>query len=376
MAINAFISRALLFAVALAFPAISAAADYKTDGFSFVSDGHLLDGIISRPADGKAASILILAHGYGPTNVVAGDQFQDLRAKFTELGISVVVWDKPGCGNSEGEFDINQPIESSADEIVAAVTALRKTGEAGADQIGVIGFSRGGWIAPLAINKQPDISFWISVSGTDNFESWGYLLRSNMALEGYAPADITIVYNEWINGNLIFDQGGSYEQYLSATRNFRSNAFVQRLTGQAHVENTPGTPEYAAAREDYLSKQTVHRDKGIQYDDETGLPIVLEGFDTILSSITGPVLAIFGDNDRHVNWRAAKALYERTIGVNDPSQLTIKVFEGADHGLRMGKTGGFFEPHSREYWDLPYADGYYQAMIEFVCQNGFCVKSR
>lgn len=352
------------------------AADYETDGFSFVSDGKVLDGIISRPAGRDAASILILVHSYGPTNVVAGDRFKDIRAKFTAKGISVVAWDKPGCGNSEGTFDINQPIESSAIEVVDAIAALKQSSEAGADQIGLMGASRGGWIAPVAISKRPDISFWISVSGTDNFENWGYLLRSNMALEGYSPAETTIVYNEWINGNLIFNEGGDYEQYLSATRNFRQNAFVQKITGQTYVEHTPGTPEYTTAREEYVAAQTQHQAKGICYDAATGLPIVVQDFDKILSAISGPVLSIFGDNDKHVNWRTTKALYERTIGAREPSRLTIKVFEGADHALRMGKTGGYFEPHSREYWDLPYAEGYYEAMIDFVCENGFCAGGR
>lgn len=261
MAIKALISGTLLFLSSVITTAAFAAADYKTDGFSFVSDGNVLDGIISRPVAGDAASILILVHSYGPTNVVAGDRHKDIRSRFAAKGISVVVWDKPGCGNSEGAFDINQPIESSAIEIVEAVAALKASGEPGSEQIGLIGFSRGGWIAPVAISKRPDISFWISVSGTDTFENWGYLLRSNMALEGYSPSDVNIVYNEWINGNLIFNEGGSYQQYVSATKNFRRNAFVQKITGQTYVEHTPGTPEYATAREEYVAAQLDHRSK-------------------------------------------------------------------------------------------------------------------
>lgn len=101
MAIKALISGTLLFLSSVITTAAFAAADYKTDGFSFVSDGNVLDGIISRPVAGDAASILILVHSYGPTNVVAGDRHKDIRSRFAAKGISVVVWDKPGCGNSE-----------------------------------------------------------------------------------------------------------------------------------------------------------------------------------------------------------------------------------------------------------------------------------
>lgn len=126
-----------------------ASSMFTTEKFWFKSSGKYLSGIISRPKNIKVNAIVIIVHGYGRTNVVEDDWYHEFRSKFTSKGISVLVWDKPGCGKSEGEFDINQPVASSADEVVSAMCALRKEKEAGSDQIGLWGGSRAGWIAPL-----------------------------------------------------------------------------------------------------------------------------------------------------------------------------------------------------------------------------------
>ena len=175
---------ALIFLISISTLACSifTTEDFTTEEFTFESSGVKLNGIISRPKTTEVNSIVIIVHGYGRTNVVKNNGYHELRSKFTSKGISVLVWDKPGCGKSEGEFDINQPVDSSADEVVSAIDALRKKKEAGSDQIGLWGVSRAGWIAPLAINKEPSVRFWISISGTDGFENWGYLLRSNLGI--------------------------------------------------------------------------------------------------------------------------------------------------------------------------------------------------
>ena len=364
----------LLFMMMFTGQSLSANDNFSTEEFSFNSAGMKLNGIISRPINNDATSIAIIVHGYGSTNVVAGNWYYSLRKRFTDMGIAVLVWDKPGNGKSEGEFDINQPVDSSADEIVAAIKELKQNAEPGSSQIGLIGGSRAGWISPLAINKQPDIKFWISISGTDGYESWGYLLRSNLELEDYSATDIKQIHQEWIDGNRIFNAGGSYEDYLIGTIMFRKNPLVQKLTGREYVAHTPGSEAYELAKQAYLDAQKEFMAEGHKFDPDTGLEIVIKDFDKVLNKVSIPVLALFGSNDRHVDWRKTKALYEKTLGKRAPSLLTVKVFEGADHSLKMSKTGGYFESHNQQYWQLPYAEGYYETISEWLCNNNFCAR--
>jgi uncharacterized protein len=120
-----------------------------TQTFSFEVHGNRLVGLLDIPNNQTPTSTIIIVHGYGKTNVVEQNWYSDLRSNFARIGISVLVWDKPGCGQSGGEFDINQPVESSAEEVVAAVHALQAREVMGGQRIGLWGISRAGWIAPL-----------------------------------------------------------------------------------------------------------------------------------------------------------------------------------------------------------------------------------
>ena len=155
----------------------------RTGEFAFEVDGQRLVGLLDRPASREAGATIVLVHGYGKTNVEAEGWNLDLRSHFGRLGINVLVWDKPGCGRSEGEFDIDQPVASSAAEVVAAVRVLKEREIPGSEMVGLWGISRAGWIAPLAMRDEPAIDFWISVSGTDDKENARYLLEQLLAAE-------------------------------------------------------------------------------------------------------------------------------------------------------------------------------------------------
>ena len=81
----------------------------QPEGFSFEIDGNRLVGLLNTPEHNQATSTIIIVHGYGKTDVVEGDGYTDLRAYFTRLGMNVFVWDKPGCGPSQGDFDSKNP---------------------------------------------------------------------------------------------------------------------------------------------------------------------------------------------------------------------------------------------------------------------------
>lgn len=352
---------------------VMASSKFVTEQFSFLtSKEERLYGIISRPENIKPKSIVIIVHGYGQTNVVKGFQYQKLRSKFTSQGVSVVVWDKPGCGESEGEFDINQPVESSAKEILAAIRKLKQRREPGVEKIGLWGVSRAGWIAPLAISQESSIKFWISVSGTDAHENWGYLLRSSLKIAGYSSAKIDAIHQSWINKNTLFWSGADYESYLKAGKEYWQDEIIQKLSGQIYVENEPGSSEYESGRKLYYQNQKKWLSNDNSFNTELGLEIHVPEFEKILKSVSIPVLAIFGDNDRNVDWKKTKSLYENTIGVNNNSKLTIKVFENADHNLRLSKTGGYLETQQNDYVKYPIVDGYYDVMVQWLCTNDFC----
>ena len=297
-------------------------------------------------------------HGYGETNVIEWNSFRELRARLAGIGVASFVWDKPGSGSSEGEFDINQPVASSAEEVVLAAGFLRLIDAPGSAKIGVWGVSRGGWIAPLALAQDDNLAFWISVSGVDEKETFGYLLESNWRLEGYSEDRIDLLLGQWIDSNLAGIEGKSYSEFMALTPDYRADPFVLELVG--------GEPAFNEA--EFEKHKKTWQQLSPLVDPQSGLVVYVENFDELLSGLNIPVLALFGEKDLTVDWESAKSLYERTIGENPNASLSIRTFPDGNHNLHQSETGGFHE--TLELLKNPrIVDGYYDAIVTWLEQH-------
>jgi pimeloyl-ACP methyl ester carboxylesterase len=329
-------------------------APMTTAPFEFVAAGHVLRGVIDLPAGRAPRAVVLFVHGYGPTNVVAQNWYYDLRSRFTDLGMATVAWDKAGCGKSEGTFDIGQPVESSAREIAAALRQIREKTLPGVAKIGLWGISRAGWIAPMAMAQDPGIAFWISVSGTDDKENFPYFIESNFRIEGRSDAQIGQLMSEWRRGFELTAHGGTFEAYLDATKTLRHDPFMILLTG---------SPD--RSRAEFVEEQRRFRSGESKVDDETGLMIYVPDFRDLLLRLNMPVLALFGEKDRNVDWRKTRALYMDTIGRNPKAQLTVKTFPDGNHNIHESGTGGYRE--MLEILKAPtMSEGYYEAILGWL----------
>ncbi len=324
----------------------------RTEKFEFQFENKTLRGLIESPIDRKASAIVIIIPGSGKTDFVRGNWYSELRDKFVQAGLTVCLWDKMGCGDSEGEFDNQQPVENSAQEAFSAIQEIKKINEYKNLKIGFWGISRAGFICPLVYELYP-FDFWISVSGTDDKESFGYLLKSNLIIYGKSEKEAGILYKSWKKGHRIFCKGGNFEDFYQATLPLMQDSLCQKLYGFS--------PEITEEdKELYYSNQK----KVVHFDKKTGLQIYVPNFETTLSKINCPVLAIFGENDSQVDWRKTKKLYENTLGEKTPDLLTIKTFEHCNHSLQKCDSCGIGEDLSKYNWSA--CDGYYETMTDWL----------
>lgn len=326
----------------------------KTESFEFVHNGKKLSGLLDLPTGQKPTSIILIIQGYGKSNIVEGNWYYDLRSNFVKLGFACVIWDKPGCGKSEGNFEINQTVQSSADEVLSAIKKIESKNISGSNNIGLWGISRAGWICPLVIQGYPKISYWISVSGTDDKENFGYLLETNLRIEGRSETEIQLLVSEWQRGSEIFGKGGTFAEYEKATQNLRKDSFWIFLNSSSETE------------ESYLSKQKQFISEHHNFDRKTGLMIYVPNFRKTLMKIKCPVLAIFGEKDTNVNWRQTIDLYKETIGNKTKAKLTIKTFPDCNHNLKSCKTGGIKESIENSNKYQPPCDGYFETMTDWL----------
>ncbi|MEM8897285.1 MAG: CocE/NonD family hydrolase [Bacteroidota bacterium] len=334
----------------------------SSEPFEFQFENKTLRGLIEKLGDQTSKAVIIIIPGYGETNFVEGNWYSGLREKLVSYGLTVCLWDKMGCGNSEGVFNVQQPIENSAEEAIAAIQQLKKLNISGSDKIGFWGISRAGWIVPL-INEKFPIEFWISVSGTDDKENFGYLLKSNLLIAGKGGEEAERLYQAWMDGHRIYCTEGSLEDNITAIRPLLQDSTSRRLFGyQAESELTEED------RKKYLQDQQLYTSKGY-YDTESGLWVVINDFDKTLLNMHCPVLAIFGANDSQVDWRKTKKLYEETIGTNPDSELTVSVFEQCNHSLQKCITCAWGEDLSSLQWQA--CDNYYETMEKWLKEHQY-----
>lgn len=329
-------------------------AQIKKEIFEFEFEGVVLNGLLNLPENSTVPKgLVIIVQGSGRTNAIEEEWYYDVRERFAKSGYAVYMWDKMGCGKSGGTFNYNQTVQNSALEVIAAIETLKKEQIPGSDTIGLWGISRAGWINPLVINQYDGIKFWISVSGVDDKENFKYLLSENLRINGHTKDMIDIIVGEWEKGMQITHSGGSFETYHEATPNLRKNTFFLRFTNGGITEKN------------YYSYQSSFMKQEI--DAESGLQMYVKNFETILSNINCPVLALFGENDRNVDWTKTKLLYENTLGRN--TDLTIKTFPDCNHNFFKSETGGFYEFQDN---NLPWnrCDGFLDTMTDWLAENG------
>ena len=334
----------------------------NSQAFKFQFENHTLKGFIDTPKEKTSKALVLLIPGYGRTNFAEGKTYSLLREKLTEYGLTVVVWDKMGCGNSEGVFDANQPVDNSAKEAHEAIKKLKAMNLQGSNTIGLWGLSRAGWICPL-INDLYPVDFWISVSGPTDKENYGYLLKSNLVIEGKTEQEAEKLYQNWKQFQKLFFTGGSYEAYLEAKRPLAKDSLAAKLFGFKDV--TEITEE---GKKKYKKQQVFYMNTDDGYFDlESGLWVYIENFDQLLAKVNCPVLAIYGEGDSQVDWRASKKLYEDVY--QEKGNLTVQTFKNCNHILRKCKTCGYREDLSDSNW--AFCDGYFETMERWLRTQKF-----
>lgn len=141
--------------------------DCPTENISFknLKDSNTLAGTISLPKDKKDFPIAILITGSGAQNrdeEIAGHKpFAVIADDFAKKGIGTLRLDDRGIGESSAGSR-NDTSANFAGDIDAAVDFLLKRGY---KDIGLVGHSEGGMIAPMVAVKNQNVKFIVSLAG-------------------------------------------------------------------------------------------------------------------------------------------------------------------------------------------------------------------
>lgn len=136
--------------------------------FINTKDNVQLYGTLSLPNKEGSFPVAILISGNGKHTRDAAfgkhKPFLDISNYLTKKGIAVLRYDKRGIGQSTGNYDSADSFDF-AEDVNSAIKYLLTRKEIKKNQIGLIGHSEGGLIAPIVASQASNVAFIISLAG-------------------------------------------------------------------------------------------------------------------------------------------------------------------------------------------------------------------
>lgn len=249
---------------------------------------------------------------------------------FVDVGCVVLTHDKAGCGDTAGSW-LEQSLTDRVDETVAAHGALRKQGEVDPARVGLFGLSQGGWVNIASAARDSSVAFLILVStpGVSPYEQEEASLVQRMRRAGADAGLLEPALQHW-RALVALARTGAPGDELAR---YQAAAADEPWFEQMHPEwLDPVLLEFLARIGDY-----------------DPLPD--------LRHVSCPLLAIYGANDDFVPVEASKAAIAQEAAAAD---LTIEVFDGADHNLFTGP------PPSGPGEEPPFAPGYLDLLTQWT----------
>ena len=302
-------TRALVVAcgVSIAGCTASGPSGYETRETRFESGGNALAATLNLPrreADG-GTPLLVFVHGDGELPADAHGYYVPMWGRLARAGVATLAWDKPGVGDSTGNW-LHQSMADRAREVVDAVAHARSPGSSPRfSSVGLIGFSQAGWVVPTVASGSDRPDFAIIVSGAVNWRRQSdWFTRRRLEREGLDPSTIDAAVEQNARDLELFAAPHGYDDYVRHERN-------KCERGVQPVRCEPMSPDR-------------YRFGSINLEADAS---------EALAQIRVPLLALFGDRDLNVDAEESRATYEQLVPGPDGSGPRTVTYAGATHGL-------------------------------------------
>lgn len=139
---------------------------YEEKEVTFYNGSVKLVGSILTPKGKGSFPAVVIIHGSGgKINNRNHKGVTPFVKALVKRGIAVLYPDKRGQGKSEGSWH-NASFVDLAEDAIAGVEVLHGTQKIDQKKIGIIGFSQGGIIAPIAASRSEKIAFVTNIAGS------------------------------------------------------------------------------------------------------------------------------------------------------------------------------------------------------------------
>jgi len=291
--------------------------------------GILLAGTLTLPSDNAPFPAVLLISGSGPQDrnetIFNHRPFLVLADYLTRQGIAVLRVDDRGVGKSTGDFS-QATSEDFASDALAGIKYLKTLKEIHPEQIGLIGHSEGGIIAPMVAVKSPDIAFIVLMAGT------GLTGEEILYLQGALIDKAMRVSEEDIAKNRQFN-----EKIFSIIKEEKDKKNAEERLRQVFMEDWE---KMSDEKKEQIGDPEVFLKAQLQSLLSPWLKFFLT-YDPkpTLSKVKCPVLAINGEKDLQVPPKENLSAIEEALKVGGNQNYTIKELPGLNHLFQTAQTG-------------------------------------
>jgi len=304
---------------------------YYTEEVKFknINDNITLAGTLTLPAKEGVFPVVILITGSGPQNrdeeIMGHKPFLIIADHLTRNGIAVLRYDDRGTAESEGKFGF-ATTQDFATDVMAAINYLKTRKEINKKQIGLIGHSEGGIIAPMVAAKSKDVNFIVLLAGTG--------IRGN---------ELLLLQQE-----LIGRAEGASEEELKKAKETNTAAFDIILNNDNAelikskltefmtqvVKDLPESEKPQGTKEADLVKQQV-----AQITSPWMLYFIKYNPSLVLKDVKCSVLALNGDKDLQVPSKVNLEAIKNGLQKGGNKNVTTKELPGLNHLFQECTTG-------------------------------------
>jgi pimeloyl-ACP methyl ester carboxylesterase len=294
---------------------------YHSEDVLYRSGDVSLAGTLTLPdGDGPFTAVLLItgsgAHDRNES-LVGHKPFLVLADTLTRAGYAVLRVDDRGVGGSGGD-KAQTDYDTLCTDVLAGVDYLRGRPEIDPDRIGLLGHSEGGYLAPLAAQREPGaIAFVIMLAGPA-VPGHEVLVRQTELITrvvGLTPAEAAAQVN--------------FIRELVALLKMGKLDRAQELSHQRLIEQTQALPPEQRPSPEQLA---VHNPVTINY-----AAFVTYDPAPALAALDVPVLATYGERDLQVP--AAQNEPALRGALADNPDATVHTLDGLNHLLQPAISG-------------------------------------
>jgi uncharacterized protein len=234
-------------------------AGFRSEEISIDAGKFLIKGDLVMPQQGSNFPVVIFCTGSGPTDRKQTISKSKIIRTFIENGYAFFIDDKPGSGDSKGEFSCDSLLRERAFILSKEVENIKKHSMINPGRIGLYGSSQTSYVMSVYLSKPNDISFVIAWScpAQNSIEQSAYLVKKQALCGGDSPEKAETLqkyfvqrataktYNEYREAAVFVDShpvikvlgwGGVMEESDFTPRSENSESYVNLVDGLGKIK--------------------------------------------------------------------------------------------------------------------------------------------